>query len=41
MLIDACLKRVVESEWGSRRYPNVPLLKKQPYRRLAEIVQNY
>ena len=39
MLVAARLKYVADSEWGSRRYLDVSLLKEQPYRRLAEFVQ--
>lgn len=39
--VAARLKYVADSEWGSRRYLGVSLLKEQSCRRLAEFAQNY
>ena len=41
MLAAAHLKHVADSEWGSRRYLDAPLLKKQPYRKVAKFAQNH
>ena len=41
VLAAARLKYVADSEWGSRRYLGVSLLKEQSCRRLAEFAQNY
>lgn len=35
VLVTARLKYVAETEWGSRRYPDVTLLEERPYRRRA------
>lgn len=40
MLAAARLKYVADSEWGSRRYLDVSLLKEQSCCRLAEFAQN-